>query len=109
VTERDPREPGIDRLLRQSLSAPIPTLSPDFDKRLARELTRDSHVLRRYRRLFLCGYGALSAATSAALMRNQGLDWPTVAAAILAPLALLALVSLSRRNTANPSNITAHR
>jgi hypothetical protein len=103
VTEPDPLEPGIDRLLRQSLSAPIPSLSADFDKRLARELTRDSQFLARYRRLFLCGYGALSAATSAALMRNQGLDWPVIAALIAGPLALLALAPAFRRAHRRPA------
>jgi hypothetical protein len=38
----EPREAEIDRLLRRSMSAPIPSLPPDFDQRLMRELSRGS-------------------------------------------------------------------
>lgn len=92
MTEMEPREDGIDRLLRRSMAAPIPGLPPDFDQRLMREVERRSQPLDRYHRMLLAGYGLVSVAVSAVIMRGQGLDWGTTAGMILAPLALLAVV-----------------
>jgi hypothetical protein len=92
VTEMEPRDEGIDSLLRRSMSAPVPRLAPDFDQRFLRELRQRSQVLGRYRRILLGCYGLIAVVTSAVVMRGQGLDWGTTAVTILGPLALVGAV-----------------
>jgi hypothetical protein len=99
VTEMDPREDGINNLLRRSLAAAVPSLPPEFDHRVMRELRRNLQPLNRFRRALLIGYGLISAAASAVVMRGQGLDWAPITALIFAPLALVAAVPLVRRTT----------
>jgi len=72
VTEMEPREAGIDSLLRRSMAAPVPSLPPDFDQRLMREVRRSSQPLDRYRRILLTGYGLTSVVASAVVMRGKG-------------------------------------
>jgi hypothetical protein len=79
----------IDRLLRTSMAAPIPSVPADFDQRVMREVHRTSAPLDRYGRTLLAGYGVASAVVSAVVMRGQGLGWGAVAGMILAPLVLL--------------------
>ena len=93
----DPREGGIDRLLRRSLAAQVPALPPDFDQRLRREPSQASSLRDRYRRILLPSYALISVAVSAVVMRGQGLDWGPIAVMILAPLALIATIPLARR------------
>jgi hypothetical protein len=95
----DPREAGIDRLLRHSMAAPLPSLPPDFDQRLLRELRQSSQVIGRYRRILLICYGLISAVTSAVVMRGQGLEWRAVAVMVLGPLGLVATVPWAWRAT----------
>ena len=99
----DPSQAAIDRLLQSSLAAPVPTMSPDFDQRLLRELSQSSGqsspTLARYRQVLLTTYGVISVVVSAAVMRSQGLTWPPIAALILGPLALIVAISMSRRAT----------
>jgi hypothetical protein len=71
----EPRQAGIDGLLRQPMAAPVPSPPPDFDKRLMREVRRNSQPLDRYRRILLTGYGLISMAASAVVMRGRGLGW----------------------------------
>lgn len=97
MTEMEPREDGIDSLLRRSMAAPVPSLPPDFDQRLMRELRQSSQGLDRNRRILLTCYGLISGVTSAVVMRGQGLDWGAIAVMILGPLALLATVPWARR------------
>jgi hypothetical protein len=85
----EPREAGIDHLLRRSLAAPIPSLPPDFDKRLLREVSRGSQPLDRYRRIVVTGYGLTSVVVSALVMRGHGLDWGAIAVMIIGPPALV--------------------
>jgi hypothetical protein len=92
VTEMDPRDARIDSLLRRSMAGPVPSLAPDFDQRLLRQVHRGSQPLHRYRRILLTGYGLTSATVSALVMRSQGLHWGTISVLILGPLALLAAV-----------------
>lgn len=87
----EPNEDGIDRLLRRFIGTPIPSLPPDFDQRLIREVRRGSQPLDRYRQMLLTGYGLVSVVVSAVVMRGQGLDWGIVSGAIFAPLALVAI------------------
>jgi hypothetical protein len=93
----EPRETGIDSLLRRSMAAAVPSLPPDFDQRLMRELRQSSQPLGRYRRNLLTCYGLISVVTSAVVMRGQGLDWGAIAVLILGPLALVATVRWARR------------
>ncbi|MFN0105189.1 MAG: hypothetical protein ACKV2U_24275 [Bryobacteraceae bacterium] len=95
MTEMEPREAGIDSLLRRSMAAPVPSLPPDFDQRVMRELRQSSRVPGRYRWILLTCYGLISVVTSAVVMRGQGLDWGVVAAMILGRLALVATVAKS--------------
>jgi len=92
VTEMEPREAGIDHLLRRSMAAPVPSLPPNFDQRLMGQLRQRSPVLNRYGLILLTGYGLISAVTSAVVMRGQGLGWGAIAVMILGPLALVATV-----------------
>jgi hypothetical protein len=99
VTEMEPREAGMDSLLRRSMAAPAPSLPPDFDQRLMRELRQSSQAPARYRRILLTCYGLISVVTSVVVMRGQGLDWGPIAVMILGPLALVAPVPWARRAT----------
>jgi hypothetical protein len=97
VTDIDPSQSGIDALLRRSMAAPVPNLPPDFVQRLTSKPPHGLQVLDRYRRALLIGYGLISVLACAVVMRGQGLNWGTVAAMILGPLALLATLSCARR------------
>jgi hypothetical protein len=99
MTEMEPRESGIDSLLRCFMAAPAPSLPPDFGQRLMREVRRSSQPLDRYDRILLTGYGLISVVTSAVVMRGQGLGWGAIAVMILGPLALVAIVPWARRAT----------
>ena len=94
----EPREAGIDRWLRRSMAAPVPSLPPDFDQRLLREVRR-SQPLDRYGRILLTGYALASIAVSAVVMRGQGLDWRVISVMILGPLALVAAARWANRAT----------
>ena len=97
MTEREPYQDGIDTLLRRSMAAPVPSLPPDFDQRILRELRQSFSVPSRYRGHLLTGYGLISAVISAVVMRGQGLNWGPIAVMILGPLALALAVSWARR------------
>jgi hypothetical protein len=97
VTEMDPGAAGIDSLLRRSMAAPVPSLPPDFDQRLMRELRQSFRPLDRYRPILLTCYGLISVVTSTVVMRGQGLDWGPIAVMILGPLTLVATVPWARR------------
>ena len=97
MTEMEPREAEIDSLLRRSMAAPVPSLPPDFDQRLMREVSRSSQPLDRYRRILLIGYGLISVVTSAVVMRGQGRDWGAISAMILGSLFLVAAARWARR------------
>ena len=99
MSEMEPREAGIDSLLRRSMAAPVPSLPPDFDQRLMREVGRRSQPLDRYRRILLAGYGLTSVVTSALIMRGHGLDWGAIAVMIIGPLALVVGARWARRAT----------
>ena len=90
MIEMENREGGIDRLLRHSMAAPVPSLPPDFEQRLMRAVRRGAEPLDRYGRIVLTGYGLASVLTCAVVMRGQGVDWGTIAVMILGPLGLVA-------------------
>ncbi len=89
MSEMEPREPGIDSLLRRSIAAPVPSLPPDFEQRLLRKVSRGSQPLDRYRRILLAGYGLTSVVASAVVMRGHGINWGAIAVTIVGPLALV--------------------
>ena len=89
--EMEPREGGIDSLLRRSMAGPTPGLKADFDKRVMRAVRQSGQPLDRYRRILFAGYGVTSAVACAVVMRGQGLGWVAIAAMIVAPLALIAV------------------
>jgi hypothetical protein len=97
VTDKDPSQSGIDALLRRSMAAPVPNLPPDFVQRLTSKPPHSLQVLDRYRRALLIGYCLVSVLACTVVMRGQGLNWGTLAATILGPLALLATLSCVRR------------
>src|SRR5579871_3294531 len=89
----EPREDGIDGLLRRSLGAPQPNLSPDFDRRVMRKLYEPSPLRERYRWTLLAGYGLTSVLTCTVLMRDEGLNWGAIAVMMLVSATLFAVVS----------------
>jgi hypothetical protein len=95
-SDMDPRQTEIDSLLRQSLAAPVPRLSPDFHQSLSRKLQQGSEPSKQFARFLLAGYGVVSALVSVVLMRSQGLGWVPIAVMTLALLATLGLASLLR-------------
>ena len=99
MTDMEPRETGIDNLLRRSMAAPVPSLSQDFDQRLMRKLRQGSQPRDRYRRILIAGYGLTSVVASAVVMRGQGMGWGAIAVMTLAPIALVAVLPLVRRMT----------
>lgn len=91
---------NIDRMLRRTLAAPVPTLPPGFSQRVAkgvRAAQQGSRPLDRYRRFLLAGYALVASVTCAVLMRDQGLSWAATAGLILAPLTLVAAARLVSR------------
>jgi hypothetical protein len=90
---------GMDRLLRQSLSAPVPTLPPDFDRRLLRKVNHTTKAHHLYRRIVFIGYGVCSVIASAVILRGQGLNWTAASGFILAPLVVLAVSRMTSRRT----------
>lgn len=85
---------GMDRLLSQSLSAPVPTLSPDFDRRVMKRV--------RPRRLSWPGvltlalYATFALASSIVAMRLTGIGWATIAASIVVPVIVVAALFRDR-------------
>ena len=99
MSEMDPREVAMDSLLRRSMAAPVPSLRPDFDQCLMREMRRRSQPSNQLGRILLAGYGGVSAVVSIVVMRGQGLSWGAIAVMILGPLALVATVPWAWRAT----------
>ena len=85
----------MDTLLRGAFEkTAVPTLSPSFERRIARHVAR--RELTSNGRNVLVGYAAVALAVSIWTMRSVSLDWSLIAAAILAPTAI-AFVTLRRR------------
>ncbi len=92
----EPREAEIDRLLRRSMAAPVPSLTQDFDRRLMRRVRRSSESLDRYRQILFTGYVLISVLVSVVIMRSQGLGWGPIAGLLLGPLVLVAATRSAR-------------
>lgn len=79
----------MDQLLSQAMSAPVPTLSSDFDRQLTRRMpTR----LDRRRRLVLVAYSVVALVVSLWSMLAVGLGWTMVAGFVILPLGVVAVV-----------------
>jgi hypothetical protein len=79
----------MDSLLRRSMAAPVPRLSPEFAGRLSRELRRRSAPPKHFSRILFAGYGVVSAAVSIVVMRGEGLGWVAIGAMMLGSLAVI--------------------
>ena len=102
--ELDFQEEEIDSFLRRSMSAPVPSLPPEFDKRVIRKIGPEAGKLKRFRKTVLAGYTLTSADVSEVAMRGQGLAWGWVDAALLGALATCALVPfIGGRSTRTPA------
>lgn len=97
MSDMDPREAETDRLLRRSMAAPVPRLSPDFHQVLSRELRRRSQPPNQFGQILLTGYGGVSAVVSIVVMRSQGLGWVAITVMTLGALATLELARRLRR------------
>jgi hypothetical protein len=89
MSDMDPREAEMDSLLRRSMAAPVPRLSPQFEQVLSRKLRRRSQPLNQFGRVLLGSYGGVSAVVSFFVMRGQGLGWVAIAVTMLGALATL--------------------
>ena len=88
---------AMDTLLRGAFEqTAVPTLSPSFERRIARHVA--SRELSSSGRNVLVGYAAVALAVSILTMRSAAIDWSWIAAAILAPAGVTA-VTLRRRST----------
>jgi len=82
-----PEPETIDRLLHRSMAAEsAPTLSPEFEQRLANRLK--PRRLSTKSRFFLLGYSLLGIAISFWAMHASGMDWRIAGVSILVPLVI---------------------
>jgi hypothetical protein len=86
----------MDRLLRQSMAAPIPRLSTACYQGLSRELRRNCEAPGQFGRVLMASYGVVSAAVCVVVMRGQGLGWEAIALATLGPLAAFEVARRAR-------------
>ena len=86
----------MDRLLSQAMSAPVPTLSPDFDRRVLKHVQK--RRLSKPGMLALVLYAAFAIVISVWTMREAAIGWNLIAASALVPLVVVA--ALFRRELA---------
>ncbi len=95
-----PEQETTDRWLREALSqAPLPSLSPGFDDRLAKRLQPPRRLTAKGR-LVLTGYAVLATSLAIWVMRSLAIDWPLVAVACVAPVVTMAVLYGKRRGLA---------
>ena len=85
-----PEQEHMDRLLAHALSAPVPALSSDFDRQLARRL--QTPRLSRQGRVALALYTVLALVVSAWTMHEASIAWSLMVASAVVPLAVVAVV-----------------
>ena len=90
--EMEPWDEEMDGLLRRSMAAEMPELSPNFERNLMISLDRTSKQLGKFRRTLVIGYLLASATTCVVIMHGEGLSWSAIGALCVAPLALVAAV-----------------
>ena len=79
------------------MAAPVPTLAPNFEQRVMREIQRTAQPLSRNARILLIAYAFVSVLASAVVMRGQGLRWQVIAATLLAAVASIPPLGWTRR------------
>lgn len=94
MTEMEPHDVEMDRLLLRSMRAPVPALPSNFDRRVLRAANRNSDLLERYRWMLFTAYAVVSALTSLLIMHDAGLDWLPIIG-ILAPVTLTSALFLA--------------
>ena len=90
MTEMEPHDEEMDRLLLRSMRAPVPTLPTNFDRRVLRAARHNSDVKERYRWILFAVYAVVSALTSLLIMHSAGLSW-LATVGIVVPLALISI------------------
>jgi hypothetical protein len=80
----------MHQLLSQTMSAPVPRLSADFDRTLSRRL--QSTRLDRRGRLVLAAYSAFALIASIWAMREVATEWPIIVGFVLVPICVMAVV-----------------
>lgn len=86
-----PEPDEFDQLLRRSLSGkPAPTLSEEFDQRLATQL--EPRRMNQKSRYLLAGYSVVGLGLSLAAMLISGLRWELAAPLILVPAGIVAII-----------------
>lgn len=89
MSEPISRDDAMDGLLRKSMAAPVPRLSPTFHQNVSRELRRRSAPPVIFGVDLLVGYGLVSVVTCAVVMHGQGLSWPAIAPLTVVPFGIL--------------------
>lgn len=90
MSEMEPYEVEMDRLLRQSLKTAVPALPLNFERRVIRAAARDSGLVGRYRTILFVSYTIISALTSLVVMHSTGLKWLPICS-IVASLTVIAV------------------
>ena len=85
-----PEQDHMDRLLSRALSSPVPALSTDFEQQLTQRLR--PRRLSAQRRVALILYGVSAIVTSVWTMRLASIEWSMVAASVVVPLIVVAVV-----------------
>jgi hypothetical protein len=91
--EKDERvDADMDRLLHETLGgSPIPALSARFEQQVAKRLSPRPRLDRRGV-LVLALYSILALGASVWTLRSVALDWSMIAAAVLTPFVLAAIL-----------------
>lgn len=96
MTEMEPHDAEMNLLLLASMSAPVPALPSNFDRRVLRKANRTSALVERYRWILFALYAVVSALTSLLIMHGAGLGWLPIIG-ILAPLTLVSAAFSARK------------
>jgi len=95
MSDRD--QDQMDARLRQTMAQiPVPTLSPGFDRKLAKRLSQTARLGSRAR-LMLALYALAALIFSVWIMRRESIDWSLVILAVVVPLVWL--VSFVRKDS----------
>jgi len=88
MSERE--QDQMHHLLSQAMTAPVPTMSNDFDRRLTRRL--QSTRLDRRGRLVLAAYCGVALVGSIWAMREVATEWTIIVGFVVVPICVVAVV-----------------
>lgn len=98
---------NMDRLLREMMAAtPPPSLSSDFDRRIAKEVR--PRGLNSIGRRVMIAYAMLALILSVWAMRHQSISWSFVSILISVPLVVVTVVFCSQRTRSRAKLGQAH-